>query len=258
MLCYAVLRPLGSAQLLSADQVDLIFRRANMISTRRTADDSQIKSEEEALDAAMGHLQTADEEREQSWLAAGDGGSARLVLHEFIGALVRVAWSAFPRGFHVEAAGVVVGTVDVDEVGDDDEEADVGERLRCFLQCALFPLFEKMQEIADPLEAMMESERVRAVIRHHDPILRDVFEIYARADARSLGAMSSMDTINLPELVFLMKEGKLLDDTMTMAEVTQIFSKVNSSFGEAGDDDNEMELSFEEFTQAIPAPAYAP
>ena len=33
------------------------------------------------------------------------------------------------------------------------------------------------------------------------------------------------------------------------AEVTQIFAKVNASFEEAGDDGNEMELTYEEFAQ---------
>ena len=68
---------------------------------------------------------------------------------------------------------------------------------------------------------------------------------------RSTGAMAAMGSINLQELVFMMREGKMLDDNLTMATLSSIFTAVNTSFEEAGDDTDEQELDFNEFLQVI-------
>jgi hypothetical protein len=193
MLCYAL-------------EVELIFTRVNTVSKKVSPQEAA--AEERGIKAAIAALGLTNGFEDKEF---DDGGAARMVLGEFVAGLVRIGWHCFPRGFHMEAAG---GDND-SEVGDDDEEAPIGERLRCFLQFALLPLNERLQEIQDPLEAVMESERVRAVLAYHEPAMLAIFLVYAAADAKSsvMDAATS-ESVNLPELIFMMKEGALMDQEL--------------------------------------------
>ena len=52
-------------------------------------------------------------------------------------------------------------------------------RLSSFGRRALFPLFEDLQNVKDPLEEVMESVRVLAVLRYYEPRLREIFDACA-------------------------------------------------------------------------------
>ena len=86
------------------------------VSKRRAPE--EVAAEERGIKAAIAALGLTNAVDEAS---NDDGGSARLVLSEFVTALVRVAWHAFPRGFHMEAAG---GDADSESSSDQDTAKD--------------------------------------------------------------------------------------------------------------------------------------
>ena len=69
----------------------------------------------------------------------------------------------------------------------------------------------------------------------------------------SAGSLQSLDTLNLNETLYMLKEAKLLDDSLTLLAVTNIFTAVNTSFeeDEENGDDDEAELCFDEFLQVF-------
>jgi len=217
-------RPLASTQATSAPPeatpldstlVDLLFQRANM------------NSEEMALDEVV-----AEEELEDDG-SADDGGASKMVIHEFAGALVRLAWACYPNG----ASGSKTVTV--------------GRRLSAMLEFAVLPACTELLDAADPMVEVLERPRVAAILAHYAPDLRQIFATYAAADQASVGALTSLDSMNLAELLYAFKEAKLLDDRLTIAAVTAIFALVNAAFEEEGDDGDQQELAFDEFLAVI-------
>ena len=78
------------------------------------------------------------------------------------------------------------------------------------------------------------------------------FQIYAAADQKSAVLDSATnETVNLPELIFMMKEGGMIDPELTLVVLTDIFAKVNASFEESGDNDDAQELDFSEFQEVV-------
>ena len=65
-------------------------------------------------------------------------------------------------------------------------------------------------------------------------------------------ALSTTDSVNLAELMFMVKEGKLLDERLSGARVQQIFTQVNAAEAEEEEgDDDESELVYDEWVQCI-------
>ena len=101
---------------------------------------------------------------------------------------------------------------------------------------------------------VLRSHHVAAILRHYEPDLLKVFNSYAQADQSAPGALGSLDTVSLPELIFAMKEGRMLDNTLTVAKLTSIFARTNATNEDDADgDDDVQELCFEEFVQLIAA-----
>ena len=75
--------PLGHAKLLDATEVELIFTRANQVSKRRAPE--EVLAEERGIKAAIEALGLTNAVEEKEF---DDGGSARMVLSEFVCALV--------------------------------------------------------------------------------------------------------------------------------------------------------------------------
>ena len=95
------------------------------------------------------------------------------------------------------------------------------------------------------------------MLRYHETNLKRIFAFYAQADQRTADALDSLDTVNLPELIFMMKEGNLIDEHLTLACLNTIFMKVNASFQETGENDDEQELDFDEFKDVLARACHA-
>ena len=48
------------------------------------------------------------------------------------------------------------------------------------------------------------------------PELREIFNSYAQADQNSAGSLTSLDTLNLNETLFMLKEGKMFQGGLTV------------------------------------------
>ena len=74
----------------------------------------------------------------------------------------------------------------------------------------------------------------------------------AQADQNSTAARDSFDSLNLQEIIFLLKEGGMFTNDFTVNQLMKIFTAVNarSSEMEEGDSD-QQELDYEEFLQVI-------
>jgi len=95
-----------------------------------------------------------------------------------------------------------------------------------------------------------------------------VFAAYAAADISSDAARDAADSVNLSELLFMVREGGLLDKNLSVAKVSLIFTMVNLenalksveellaegvpelAVAEAADDD-EDELVYEEWCDVV-------
>ena len=64
--------------------------------------------------------------------------------------------------------------------------------------------------------------------------------------------MATLESLNMAELLFMLKEANLLDDNLTVSKVGTIFTQVNVSSEEVeGGDEEEAELVFDEFLQVV-------
>ena len=158
----------------------------------------------------------------------GDGGNASMVLLEFVHALIRMGWECYP-----------------------DPSTGIGTRLNKLLERAVLPGSAHLIESSDPMEAEMRSKRVQAITEYYSNDLYEVYKPFAAADA-SLVGQTKAETLSFPELVFMMKQGGMLDANLTVAQMTALFAQVNAQASDDGekDDDNE-ELNFSEFKSLV-------
>ena len=94
---------------LSAEAGDRLFNCANMNALKRRASQTGIGSKAaRAVEVAFASLDTDDDgAKDDKDGEGGARGGAALVLHEFVGSLVRVAWQCFPRGFHFDVTLII-------------------------------------------------------------------------------------------------------------------------------------------------------
>ena len=151
-----------------------------------------------------------------------------MVLHEFIHALIRLAWECYP------IAGAGIGT-----------------RLSALLDRALFPNSMHILEPDDPMESELSSKRVQAITSYYSDQLLDIFNVFAASDM-SLAAQAASDSMSFPELLFMFKMSELIDGHLTVARLTEIFAQVNAQADDEGEkDDDGDELSFSEFKMMV-------
>ena len=94
-------------------------------------------------------------------------------------------------------------------------------------------------ERGDPMAAVLDMPRSKAVIAFWEKDVRQIFTSYAAADM-DIDAQAAQDTVNLTELMYMLTEGKLLDGVnLSISKVSQIFAHVNTSADEEeeGDED---------------------
>ena len=63
----------------------------------------------------------------------------------------------------------------------------------------------------------------------------------------SLADPSTLDSLDMDELTYMMKEGDMIDDQLTVLKLGFIFTEVNSGAEEEGVDDDADELVYDEF-----------
>ena len=157
----------------------------------------------------------------------GSSGADGMAAKEFVQALVRLAWVGFPK------------------------LKGVGERLTTLIETLVYPSLEEALSQADPMAATLEMPRCKAVLSHWDKDVRAIFKSYAAADM-DVDAQDATDTVNLAELMFMLKEGGLLDVNLSVSRVSQIFTHVNTASDEEEEgDEDEAELCYDEFQNVI-------
>jgi hypothetical protein len=168
-------------------------------------------------------------------------------MHEFIHALIRLAWTCYPGGRGGKGSQRRGG--DADGPGGrgrkgspqhgDDADGDgsgsslpegMGERLRRLMEQAVLPASEHL--LSDDDEAfeaeLFGSRRVRAITEYYKEFLVDVFAIYARSDATLNQKAGHLCKMNFAEVIFLCKEGNFLDEQLSFVQMTSLFVKTSA------------------------------
>ena len=79
-----------------------------------------------------------------------------------------------------------------------------------------------------------------------------IFRSYAAANAiAGVNNSATMDTLDLKEIEYMMKEGEMLDDNLTILKLKTLFDEVNSGAEEDGLDDDADELVYAEFVDLL-------
>jgi len=163
-------------------------------------------------------------------------GDNVLVLHEFIGSLVRLAWSCFTHGASGNGSSAT-----------SNRECPLTERIEPFMDLVLLPACAKMIEREDPFERVLRTARVQAIIEYYKKQLFPIYCSYAQADKSDEDA----ETINLKEIIYMYKEGAMFDEGFSLPQLIEIFTLVNQTFEELSEDADETELIFDEFVSVV-------
>ncbi len=125
----------------------------------------------------------------------------------------------------------------------------VGDRIDHLLRDVVMPRSAHLLSHGDDsfLREWHTSARLEAINDHFRPFLLEVFQVYSRADVTINQAKGHLATMNHAELLFLCKEGQLLDERLTLLGLTTLFRRINTDAAATGVDDNTAELSFDEF-----------
>lgn len=138
--------PLGT-RLASRTELDLIFQRANMTELQGRGVDPDANKPVDPGELSFEGLEDDDDND-------GDGGTAALVMKEFVCAMVRVAWICYPLAASVE------------------------EKLRNLIEWVLQPghaAYLEQQEAGFDFEQVLQSRRVAAILSHYEKDLLLIF-----------------------------------------------------------------------------------
>jgi len=146
---------------------------------------------------------------------------------QFVAALIEVSWVAFP---HLPS---------------------LGERLAACVDAILavaLPIIDAMRA----KRAELKSPRVAAIFEHFDKDIKAIFRSYAAANtSAALAHSSTLDTLDLDELTYMLKEGEMIDDGLSVVKLNTIFAEANAGGEEGGADDDADELVYEEFISVL-------
>lgn len=230
--------PQVQAVQLSSGEVSLMFQRANMENLQsrskswKTAQ-ALAQSAQQAAGTVAAEAADDDSEGNEDSDVEDDtkdsGAKDAMAIKEWIGALSRLAWACLPE-----------------------KSMHIGERLNLLLTAYIIPAGRAVALKADPLEETLTSRRVVSLMEYFAKDLAPIFKAYAAADQTGAEAQATLDSINMAELLFMLKEANLLDDNLTVSKVGTIFTQVNVSSEEVeGGDEEEAELVFDEFVQVV-------
>jgi hypothetical protein len=239
---------------LPTGEVDLLFRRCNVKAA--ASDRAAAKQALSFMEGAQGHLDGTTSEAKNDMEKQIDliSGVAEMSIQEWISGLIRLAWSCFGQGKGASSRpGTPAAAAAAAAAAEGATKLGIGRRITCLIQEAVMRGAAEHLNKADPMEAHLANRRVRAVLDFYAADFKQIFNSYAQADQGSAGSLQSLDTLNLNETLYMLKEAKLLDDSLTLLAVTNIFTAVNTSFeeDEENGDDDEAELCFDEFLQVF-------
>lgn len=216
----------GIGSPMGREAAQLLFQRANMNELQgRGAGNA-----EAARLAAESVLGAVDFDAEVA--EADSGGVDGLVCSEYVGALVRLAWTCCTPA-----------------KPDEETPLSVGGRLRTLISNIILPMSESLNTLGGRDRQEVSSPYAAAVIAHYRQDIELVFGYYAAADKSSMEALQADDSLNLDELLMMLKDAEQLDASLSAARVGTIFKEVNSASEAAGEDDDDNELTLEEFLQ---------
>ena len=176
---------------------------------------------------------------------AADGGSGTavesvnlLVQHEFIDFLARVAWALHKHKVPPDKAPAAALAQLLDE--------------------SLAPLVERILERDSKREAALASRAARAalLLHHHDELVA-TYKVYARTDKYAAGGRT--DAMSYAELMMLVKDTSLLDERLSVAQLTIAYLQVNLEdeiYVQADKGDVAGQLTYEEFAEFITRVGY--
>lgn len=226
----------SGAKVLSTSEIDLLFQRANMTNLQKVKREGRETTDLGVnAEAFMDALELADVDTSQ-----GDGGQQILVMHEFIHALIRLSWTCYPSGKGGKS-----------DHGKSSANDGIGERMRKLLEQGVMPGSEHLMQNDDAFEAeLYSSKRVKAITDYYKEFLMDVFQCYSRSDVTLNQKAGHLQKLNFAEVIFMCKEGQLLDEQLSLVRMTSLFVKTNALGETMGDDDEGGldELTFEEYT----------
>jgi len=197
--------------------------------------DSEFAAQQKFDESTDGFMHARPRDARTGEADGDDGGRELMTLTEWVGGLVRLAWVVFPQL---------------------DDGHRIGGRLSAFIEEVLLPTADAEAAATQTEDAYdrADAAKVRAIFEHYDKELRKIFDSYAAADQLSADARASTGSLNLGELTFLAKDGKLFDAAFTFAGLNAVFVRVNSGPADGhadGDDDDEQELVYDEFLEAL-------
>jgi len=176
------------------------------------------------MGAAIAIIFTSANKEADGLDSEGTGGNM-MVHFEWVYALARIAWDMFPQG-------------------------GLTQRFDTLMRKFLVPFV--LDPLVGPEPALPEhftSAKVRAVLTYFEPMLRNIFDYYARADVNASSRnLALCGTMSVQEYTQLLSQGGLICEDLTMKRATAAFNQVSSLFlGDA----NEMELNFEMFCAVL-------
>eukprot|EP00322_Chrysochromulina_rotalis_P018740 CAMPEP_0115871890 /NCGR_PEP_ID=MMETSP0287-20121206/23126_1 /TAXON_ID=412157 /ORGANISM="Chrysochromulina rotalis, Strain UIO044" /LENGTH=378 /DNA_ID=CAMNT_0003326759 /DNA_START=1 /DNA_END=1137 /DNA_ORIENTATION=+ len=159
--------------------------------------------------------------------AEGDAALSLMAPFQWIAALVECSWACFPQLEGIEAR--LAACTDT-------------------ILNVVLPLIDGVKQ----KRASLNSENVRALFAYFNKDLREIFRSYAAADQGAVvNDSASLESLNIAELAFMLKEGEVLDENLTIMKMKSIFAEANASAEEEGIDEDESEMTFEEFLPAL-------
>ena len=112
----------------------------------------------------------------------------------------------------------------------------------------VLPMLEAMQA----KRAELKSARVAAIFEHFSKDLQAIFRSYAAANMDAgVGDSATLDTLDLGEMTYMLKEGEMFDENLTILKLKGLFVEVNTGAEEEGVDDDADELVYDEWIDLL-------
>lgn len=160
-------------------------------------------------------------------VAAGDAASGLMAPFQFVAALIECSWQCYPSLVGLERR--LTTCIDA-------------------ILAVVMPLVDGVKK----KRVELNSANVRALFVFFDKDLRKIFRAYAEGDQAAIVAdVQGNESINLAELKKMLSDCSMMDDNLTNVKLQSIFAEVNVGSAEEGIDENDSEMSYDEFLSTL-------
>ena len=160
-------------------------------------------------------------------VAAGDAANSLMAPFQFVAALIECSWQCYPQLVGLERR--LTTCIDA-------------------ILAVVMPLVDSFKK----KRVELNSANVRALFVFFDKDLRMIFRAYAEGDQAAIVAeVQGNESINLAELKKMMSDCSMIDDNLTNVKLQSIFAEVNVGSAEEGIDENDSEMSYDEFLSTL-------